>query len=220
MKQHRQGRTVWTNYHTDFSDRIAPAEVLLHDDPKDVCLGLDEGWVVLDSRMSMSGTNESATEVLLKSRKNDVDVNITAQMGRMVEVRFRGIADYTVLMEKARGEGLEAKFVAHVGYWDMASPRLRGIHKVRFALSELVDDEGNVVYNTREVIEGDKWLWLTEMAKVLYRDSEFVRRWRLKKTATEKKELIRFKLGRSGSSMGELLEEFGLYVMKKMDNGG
>lgn len=212
QNRYREGKEIWTNYHFDYSSRVSPFEALLFDDPTNVVLGGDEFWTALDARKSMSGTNESLNDIMLASRKHDVEIIGTAQLARMVDVRYRAISDYVILCNNVSGPnaGLDTIIDTYVGYWDMESPRLRGIDDdLSIEISELINpDTGKVCYNTNEIIEGNKWLWLEEMSKVLLKNGEFMKRWDLRKTETAKKDLLRFAVGRSGSWVNELYYEF------------
>lgn len=61
---------------------------------------LDEIYTLVESRTPHSDLNRIMTYILFQSRKKDLDIMVTAQLLRTVDVRFREMIDYTIECER------------------------------------------------------------------------------------------------------------------------
>lgn len=66
--------------------------------PKKWVIVLDEWWINLNARDSMSSQNREFWELGILSRKLNVDIILCGQLGRMIDVYFRELAHYTFHM--------------------------------------------------------------------------------------------------------------------------
>jgi len=71
---------------------------LLNINPTDynVLLGLDEVYAWLDSRMSQTKVNRFLSWIILQSRKRNMDIFYTAQLGSSVDLRLRDLTDIVI----------------------------------------------------------------------------------------------------------------------------
>lgn len=71
---------------------------LLNINPTDynVLLGLDEVYAWLDSRMSQTKVNRFLSWIILQSRKRNMDIFYTAQLGSLVDLRLRDLTDIVI----------------------------------------------------------------------------------------------------------------------------
>ena len=60
---------------------------------------LDEGYVYLDSRLSMSQKNLLISYVLFQSRKKNVEIFMSMQLRSTIDIRFRSLTDFHVIAE-------------------------------------------------------------------------------------------------------------------------
>lgn len=60
---------------------------------------MDEGYTWLESRTSSSHLNRYLSYILFQSRKRQMDIIITAQLSRSIDVRFRLMANYDIYCE-------------------------------------------------------------------------------------------------------------------------
>lgn len=68
-------------------------------DPKlhNVDIFLDEGQIYIDARKSQTDENIYFSNVLMQSRKRDIDIYLSTQMKRMIELRFRELDAYKLI---------------------------------------------------------------------------------------------------------------------------
>lgn len=88
---------VVSNYHLNISN-YTPFDISTFINKKynNCMILLDEGYIYLDSRMSMSEKNRLMSYVLFQSRKKNVDIYITLQIYGSIEKRFRELTDYII----------------------------------------------------------------------------------------------------------------------------
>lgn len=92
-------RPLYANYHIKRKGwhDLKPETLMSLDKPSLVCL--DEGYVWLESRTSSSHLNRYLSYILFQSRKRNMDIIITAQLSRTIDVRFRLMANFDVYCE-------------------------------------------------------------------------------------------------------------------------
>lgn len=61
-----------------------------------ITLILDEAYVYLESRFSMSKTNKLMSYLMFQSRKRNLDIILTAQLQSTIELRYREMIDITI----------------------------------------------------------------------------------------------------------------------------
>lgn len=86
----------WKNI-SSFISSIDEIQDIKFSEKKGVIL-LDEWWVNVNARRSQSDDNRIYWELGMLSRKLNVDIIICAQLGRMVDVYFRELANYVFEM--------------------------------------------------------------------------------------------------------------------------
>lgn len=62
---------------------------------------LDEAYVWLESRLSYTDLNRYMSYIAFQSRKRGLDIVLTAQLSRTIDIRYRELFDMYVLAEKA-----------------------------------------------------------------------------------------------------------------------
>ena len=93
-------RALYANYRIrrkGWHDLKPETLVTLDDTPTLVIM--DEGYIWLESRTSSSHLNRYLSYILFQSRKRQMDIIITAQLSRTIDVRFRMMANYDVYCE-------------------------------------------------------------------------------------------------------------------------
>ena len=100
-RAHKKGKTVYSNIPLKFKHKIITAQYL-NDWSKDkkqfnnVIMLLDEGYLLFDSRRSQRKKSIENTHFILQSRKKNVDILITAQSFRQLDVRVRDNVYYVI----------------------------------------------------------------------------------------------------------------------------
>ena len=105
---------------------------------------LDEVYGWLDSRCSSSKTNRLLDIIGLQSRKRNMDIFYTAQLGSSVDLRFRDITDIVVKCEKIPNYGF---------YYSINRQTWRGIKTKKYFIP--LDSAGKIwqYYDTTEVVK-------------------------------------------------------------------
>ena len=105
---------------------------------------LDEVYGWLDSRCSASRTNRLLDIVGLQSRKRNMDIFYTAQLGSSVDLRFRDITDIIVKCEKIPNYGF---------YYSINRQTWRGIKTKKYFIP--LDAASKIwrFYDTTEVVK-------------------------------------------------------------------
>lgn len=68
--------------------------------PKHIELIMDEGYQMIDSRISMSYVNVGASHIAFQLRKTDTNIYLTVQQLGTIDKRYRGEWDYVVHCER------------------------------------------------------------------------------------------------------------------------
>jgi len=92
-------RPLYANYriHRKGWHDLKPSMLVTLDKPSLVIM--DEAYTWLESRTSSSHLNRYLSYILFQSRKRQMDIILTAQLQRTVDVRFRLMANYEVYCE-------------------------------------------------------------------------------------------------------------------------
>jgi hypothetical protein len=164
LQAKRRGQYIASNFFIEFADDVLPAEVLLLDAEGEFgnsTLSIDELWTIIDSRQSASGENEFLNKTILTSRKRGVTINGTAQLFHMLDKRFRGIADFTILCERlGQQRDLDAIIKTYWTFVDLRVPGGRAVKVMRFRVGDVAK-----YYDTNEAIESNKRLYVKEFVK-------------------------------------------------------
>lgn len=98
-------REIVANYNLKFpyrqlTDRDLEQLLAGEQELNNVSLGLDEIWLLMDSRLSATDQNLFMSYLYLQSRKMNVDIYGTAQSFGQIDKRFRKNTDYVIECEK------------------------------------------------------------------------------------------------------------------------
>lgn len=103
-RSYLKGRKIFSNYESlVFADKI----IRSIDDLENMRSGfasLDELWLWIDSRLSMTLKNRVGSMILIKSRKRDLDVGFTTQHWMQIDNRIRNVTDFLVMPELSENE--------------------------------------------------------------------------------------------------------------------
>jgi len=92
------------NVYANYTMKIAKVKPLLLSTILEVSfsadLMIDECYIWLESRTSGAKVNIFLSQILMQSRKRGIDFYLTAQLGSMIDVRFRSESDYAILCYK------------------------------------------------------------------------------------------------------------------------
>jgi len=98
---HNAGIPIYSNYDLKFKyNPIIEFEDI--ENMKEGFAVLDELWLWMDARMSITKRNRAISEILLKSRKRKISIGYTAQSFRQVDIRLRHVTDYLVMPDMLR----------------------------------------------------------------------------------------------------------------------
>lgn len=107
LKAIEKNHKVFANYtiKSDKASFVTPSNFEVKLDSVDtqkqpISTFLDEVYVWLDSRMSMTKRNLSLSHLILQSRKRHLTIFYTAQMSRTVEMRLSEMADFRIKAEQ------------------------------------------------------------------------------------------------------------------------
>ncbi len=130
-------RKIYANYNLLFADRIIyyPKELF---ELQEGSLGLDEGWIWINARATHSTQNKIINHLLLSSRKINLDVYITAQSFKQIDVWIRRICDIVVLPTFVNSQKC---------YIDYYTPDMIFIKREKFKPEPIFK-----LYNTRQII--------------------------------------------------------------------
>ena len=137
-------REVYSNFKIKI-DRYKPLEVIDLLELKDnIDVYIDEGYTWLESRTSGSTLNRYLSYIILQSRKRTIDIVISAQMFRTIDVRFRDQADLIVKCERTK-KGFKYSF------YFLAQDRIKVV-----ILPEKKAKKFYALYDTYQIIEPHK----------------------------------------------------------------
>jgi hypothetical protein len=92
--------SVISNYHLNFSYQPIEITKLIKCEYENAYILLDEAYTYLDSRLSSSNRNMAFSYVLFQSRKKNIQMFLTMQIFRTIDVRYRDMIDYIIFCQK------------------------------------------------------------------------------------------------------------------------
>jgi len=98
-----KGREIFSNYTLDFNHTLIRTISNIESMREGFC-ALDEIWLWIDSRLSMTFKNRFLSLVLIKSRKRDLDIGYTSQHWMQVDCRVRNVTDFLAFPELTQNE--------------------------------------------------------------------------------------------------------------------
>ena len=147
---------------------IGDIENIRYDNRKGVSL-LDEWWVNINARRSQSDENRAFGELWMLSRKKNIDIIVCAQLGRMIDVYFRELANYVFEMHAWFEKKDYLMFEANIyTYIDWNKIFIKSIRIDLFQWTQLT----NITYNTLEesrinMKKSENWIILPEESILL-----------------------------------------------------
>lgn len=209
QKHYAAGRHIMANFslHEYFQATIAPAEILLMYPHNNCTILIDELWTLIDSRSSVSGENKFLNDIILSSRKRGVTIIGTSQLPGMVDKRYREIADYRCLCErKGLDRSLNATIRLYVTAPDWTQRMGLAYKPYKFKVRDVAH-----LYNTNEIIENNRELYITELAKMFKKtQSSMIQRIQRAETLTEQREILQTLGGVKRSMQVLILQELGV----------
>jgi hypothetical protein len=204
--QHKNsGKTIFANYQVTFADWIAPAEILMMKKLENCTILIDELWTIIDSRQSLSGENKFLNDIILASRKRGVTIAGTSQMPHMLDKRFRDIADYRVLCtRRGKDRSTKARIKAWIATADVRAPMGITLTRENFKVAEVAD-----LYDTTQIIEQNKRLFIQEMSRLLKEDKDLMQDLYSCENITEQRELLQTYAGIKRSLQVAILKGVG-----------
>jgi len=91
---HKKGVEVYSNYTLNFPYKKLTVN-MIYNIKKGLVL-LDEAYTWLEARISGSKLNRFLSYILFQSRKRGLNWILTAQLGSVIELRFREMSDYVI----------------------------------------------------------------------------------------------------------------------------
>jgi len=141
---------VYANFHIKGNVEYLTPRKLLDINPKDkrAVILLDEVYSWLDSRVSISKINRILSWVVLQSRKRNMDIIYSAQLGSSVDLRLRDMTDIVIYCECV-GNPVKPKGFAYIVEWHKGIRFLR--RKWFFSFKKASRFFG--IYDTREIVK-------------------------------------------------------------------
>jgi len=95
-------RPIYSNYHIDHENFVLLKPHMLSDLPAGSLVLIDEAYVLLESRTSGKRVNRYMSYILFQSRKRGLDMVLSMQLTRSIDVRYRSLANYLVRAKKSK----------------------------------------------------------------------------------------------------------------------
>lgn len=95
-RDYEEGKTIYSNYHLKNIDYVPIASLEDIDKIKDGTFLIDECWLWLFSRTSMTKLNQELLKIIMLNRKRGVNIYYTAQLSRSVDVLLKEVTNYFV----------------------------------------------------------------------------------------------------------------------------
>lgn len=105
---------------------------------------LDEAYVYIESRLSMSNKNKAFSYILFQSRKKSVDLVLTVQLVNTLDSRFRNLFDYIIY-----AHGNDGLYY----YYTVVNRHTSKIKNIKLPIVKAVPFYN--LFNTNEVIKPD-----------------------------------------------------------------
>jgi Holliday junction resolvase len=96
VREQKKGKTVYANYHLKQIPYVSINTLEDIDKIKKGVFLIDECWLWVFARSSMSKMNQEMMKIVMLNRKRDVDIYYTAQLSRSVDVLLKEVTNYWV----------------------------------------------------------------------------------------------------------------------------
>lgn len=126
---------------------------------EEAMLILDEGYEWLDARLSTTKVNMYFSYVLFQSRKRGLDIYVTAQEIRTLDIRFKEMANIIVYCEKYSEIDNPSNY--YYQYTFIVREILRNITST-FIMDKDVCEKIYPLYHTKDIIQSDRMLDMSE----------------------------------------------------------
>jgi hypothetical protein len=116
-----KGQKIYANIHLFkipyiYIDDIRQLDLIKYEEGVSYYIGLDELWLICDSRMSRTKKNRFVSNILSKSRKRGITYVSTAQVADSIEGRIRKVLDFTFYPMLNRDDSVIKLLVFRGGY--------------------------------------------------------------------------------------------------------
>ena len=109
-------KKIFANYHLYGIPYIYISSINQLDNIHDGFVGLDELWLIADSRLSLNKKNRFVAGILSKSRKRILNYTFTAQLLDQLDKRIRKVLDFTAYPIMNTAETLTRVNIFRTGY--------------------------------------------------------------------------------------------------------
>lgn len=89
-------KKIISNFYLSFKHEKLNIDKFLNQEYSDCIILLDEAYVYLESRISMSLQNRLSSYIVFQARKKNVDIYLTAQLLKTIDIRFRDMLNIIV----------------------------------------------------------------------------------------------------------------------------
>lgn len=154
-----KGYRVYTNYGVDFSDGLIDVKAIVSnvEEYSESAIGIDEGYMYVDSRNFARPENKFFSYLNLQSAKRKIDILITCHQLGLVDLRIRDNFDY---IYKCVAMVLEGKWLRRATIEELENYRCDAIHVWRYSvrdekLTEMLFDPSGIFgrFDSSEVVD-------------------------------------------------------------------
>lgn len=133
-------------YYVDSLDKL--------DKMREGFVGLDELWLICDSRLSKTKKNMITSNILAKSRKRHLTVCFTAQLPDQIEKRIRKVQDFSAYPMLNRQETIAKVAIFRTGYAKAGTFMKHFYYKADVTMSFFdTDEEIDMVDESKEPMQ-------------------------------------------------------------------
>ncbi|MGQ4876464.1 MAG: hypothetical protein ACP6IY_20565 [Promethearchaeia archaeon] len=106
---------VVSNFHLNYPYEEFSMDKFVNAKYNNCVLLLDEAYVYLESRLSMSERNRATSYILFQSRKKNLNMYLTMQLRSTIDIRFRTLADAFISCQGLTRHGYKYTFINRNG---------------------------------------------------------------------------------------------------------
>ena len=134
-------KKVVANFHLNYDYEEFSMDKFVNARYSNCVLLMDEAYVYLESRLSMSEKNRATSYILFQSRKKNLNLYLTMQLRSTIDIRFRTLADSFIYCQGLTRHGYKYTFMNRNGL--TSTVYLPLIEATKFYQ----------MYNTNEIVE-------------------------------------------------------------------
>lgn len=110
-------RPIYANYHIEHPNHIFLKPYMLSRLPPGSLVLIDEAYVLLESRTSSKRSNRYMSYILFQSRKRGLDMVLSMQLAKSIDLRYRALINYLVRAKKTKtGFSYMVKKISDMNY--------------------------------------------------------------------------------------------------------